>query len=407
MAPVLTPVHVWHDVVRSLVRSLPARHVPLADAEGCLLMGAVSARHPLPPFDASAMDGYAVRADDVREAGVAHPVRLRVIASAPAGHPVGAVVGAGEAVRILTGGQLPAGADAVVAVESTDGGRQVVAVREPVGPGRHVRRAGEDLAQGAHVLQPGRVVGPGQVAAAAAAGHATLLVVPRPRVVVVSTGDELVAPGNPLAPGQLPDSNGAGLAAAVRLAGGQATARRCGDDPWLFRRLLAQAATTADLVLTTGGISAGEENDVVKAALTGGSVQFASVAMQPGSPQAAGTVDGVPFVGLPGNPVSALVSFAVFVRPLLRCLRGLDPAAAPGTVELAAPVDPHPVKTRYVAARWVADGGRPRAVPHPRQGSHLMTLLADTDLLLEIAPGSERLAAGSRVVARRLHADTD
>lgn len=402
----LTPVPVWHDVVQALVRPLPARHVALADAEGCLLESAVSALHPLPPFDASAMDGYAVRAGDVRGAGPAHPVRLRVIASAPAGHPVGAVVGAGEAVRILTGGQLPRGADSVVAVESTDGGRQVVAVREAVGPGRHVRRAGEDLAQGAHVLLPGRVVGPGQVAAAAAAGHATLQVVPRPRVVVVSTGDELVAPGDPLAPGQLPDSNAAGLAAAVRLAGGRATVLRCGDDPRLLRRLLAQAATTADLVLTSGGISAGEENDVVKAALTGGPVRFVNVAMQPGSPQAAGTVDGVPFVGLPGNPVSAFVSFTVFVRPLLRCLRGLGPEPAAGPVELTAPVDPHPVKTRYVGARWVADGGRSKAAPHPRQGSHLMTLLADADLLLELAPGAQPHAAGSLVPARRLDGDT-
>lgn len=402
----LTSVHVWHDLVQSLVRPLPARHEPLADAEGCLLAGAVSAMHPLPPFDASAMDGYALRARDVSGAEPAHPVRLRVIASAPAGHPVGVVVGAGEAVRILTGGQLPVGADAVVAVEATDGGRQVVTVREAVGPGRHVRRAGEDLAQGAHVLQPGRVVGPGQVAAAAAAGHDTVPVVPRPRVLIVSTGDELVAPGRPLAPSQLPDSNAAGLAAAVRLAGGQATVLRCGDDPRMLRRLLTQHATTADLVLTSGGISAGEENDVVKAALTGGPVRFVNVAMQPGSPQAAGTVDGVPFIGLPGNPVSALVSFAVFVRPLLRRLRGLAPEPAACPVELAAPVVPHPVKTRYVAARWVADGARSKAAPHPRQGSHLMTLLAESDLLLEIAPGEQPHATGSLVPARRLYGDT-
>ncbi len=197
----LTPVHVWHDIVQALVRPLPARRLALADAEGCVLARGVQTLHPLPPFDASAMDGYAVRARDVLAAGPAHPVRLRVIASAPAGHPVGAVVGAGDAVRILTGAQLPAGSDAVVAVESTDGGRDVVQVREPVGPGRHVRRAGEDLTQGAHVLEPGGVVGPGQAAAAAAAGHTALLVVPRPRVVIVSTGDELVAPGQPLAPG--------------------------------------------------------------------------------------------------------------------------------------------------------------------------------------------------------------
>jgi len=403
---VLTPVHVWHDIVQALVRPLPARRLALADAECCVLARAVQTLHPLPPFDASAMDGYAVRARDVLAAGPAHPVRLRVIASAPAGHPVGAVVGAGDAVRILTGGQLPAGSDAVVAVESTDGGRDVVQVREPVGPGRHVRRAGEDLTQGAHVLEPGRVVGPGQAAAAAAAGHTALLVVPRPRVVIVSTGDELVAPGQLLAPGDLPDSNSVGLAAAVRLAGGQATVARCGDDPRLLRRLLAKAAGAADLVVTSGGISAGEENDVVKAALSGGSVRFVNVAMQPGSPQAAGTLDGVAFVGLPGNPVSALVSFAVFALPLVRTMRGLSPVPPVRRVELAAPVDPHPLKTRFVSARWASDGDRRRAVPHLRQGSHLMAALADTDLLLEIAPGTRGYAAGSLVPARFLN-DTE
>jgi len=256
---VLTPVHVWHDIVQALVGPLPARRLALADAEGCVLARAVQTLRPLPPFDASAMDGYAVRARDVFAAGPAHPVRLRVIASAPAGHPVGAVVGAGDAVRILTGAQLPAGSDAVVAVESTDGGRDVVQVREPVGPGRHVRRAGEDLTQGAHVLEPGRVVGPGQAAAAAAAaaGHTDLFVVPRPRVVIVSTGDELVAPGQPLAPGNLPDSNSVGLAAAVRLAGGQATVAWCGDDPRLLRRLLAKAAGAVEIAPGTRGYAAG------------------------------------------------------------------------------------------------------------------------------------------------------
>lgn len=396
----LIPVAVWHDVLQALVRPLPARRADLPDAEGCVLACAVPSRHPLPPFNASAMDGYAVRARDVQAAGTAHPVRLRVIASAPAGHPVGAVVGAGDAVRILTGGQLPVGADAIVAVEATDGGRDVVLVREPVRSGRHVRRTGEDLAQGAHVLQPGRVVGPGQAAAAAAAGHNALLVVPRPRVAIVSTGDELVAPGQDLAPGQLPDSNAIGLAAAVRLAGGQPTVTRCGDDPRLLRRLLAEVAVTADLVITSGGISAGEENDVVKAALSDGPVRFVNVAMQPGSPQAAGTLDGVAFVGLPGNPIAALVSFAVFTVPLLRTLRGLDPVPPVRSVELAAPVDPHKSKTRYVCAQWGGNGDRRRAVPHPRQGSHLIATLADTDLLLEIAPGTRGHATGSLVPTR-------
>lgn len=400
MPPALIPVHAWLDVLQSLVRPLEPRRTPLSDAEGCLLAGAVPALHPMPPFVSSAMDGYAVRSVDLVAAGPHRPVSLRVVDAAPAGHPSQAVLAEGDAVRILTGGQLPVGADAVVAVEATDGGRVVVQVTKTVQPGRHVRRAGEDVVLGAHVAEAGRVVGPAQVAAAAAAGHDALLVVPRPRVIVVSTGDELVQPGRPLGPGQLPDSNAAGVAAAVRLAGGRPTILRCGDDPHLLRRTLAQAACTADLVLTSGGISAGAENDVVKAALSGGEVRFASVAMQPGAPQAAGTLDGIPFVGLPGNPVSALVSFAVFVAPLLRTMRGFGMLQSPA-VELAAPVDPHPVKTRFLAAQW-AGSERHAALPLSRQGSHLIAVLAHSDLLLEIAPGTTPRPAGCLVPARSL-----
>ena len=374
----------------------------LAEAEGCVLDEPVLARHALPPFDSSAMDGYAVRAHDVRDADPANAVVLRVVACAPAGRPAHVDVGPGQAVRILTGGQLPIGADAVVPVEATDGGRAVVRVHQRVVPGRHIRRAGEDLPTGAVVLPVGRVIAPGQAAAAAAAGHADLLVVPRPQLVVVSTGDELVGPGHPLGAGQLPDSNAVGLAAAVRLAGGVTSwTARCGDDVPALRRLLSDAAAAADLVVTSGGISAGEENDVVKAALSGGSVRFTNVAMQPGAPQAAGVLDGVPFIGLPGNPVSALVSFTVFVRPLVQALRGL-PVELGGLVEIAAPVDRHRDKTRFVRARWAQLGGRRVAVPHHAQGSHLVAALADADLLLEISPGSRALPAGTLVTALAL-----
>jgi len=399
---VLIPVADWHAILRSLVRPLPARRLPLAAAEGCVLAEPVRARHALPPFNSSAMDGYAVRAVDVRDADHTQPVLLQVIGCAPAGRPTDAVVGRGDAVRILTGGQLPAGADAVVPVEATDGGRVVVRVHGPVGPGRHVRRAGEDLALHDVVLAAGWVIGPGQAAAAAAAGHADLLVTPRPRIAIISTGDELVEPGHPLNPGRLPDSNSVGLAAQVRLAGGvTSVTTRCGDDAPALRRLLQASARSSDLIVTTGGISAGEENDVVKAALSG-SVRFVTVAMQPGAPQAAGLVDGVPFIGLPGNPVAAMVSFAVFVRPLVQALRGLTVESGAPLVELAALVEPHREKTRFLRARWTELGARRVAVPDGRQGSHLVAGMADTDLLLEIAPGHEVLPAGALVPALSL-----
>lgn len=403
----LISVDEWRATVQALVRPLPARRLPLVEAEGCALAEPVLTRHALPPFDSSAMDGYAVRAIDVRDSGRDRPTALRVIACAPAGRPTSAVVGPGEAVRILTGALLPAGADAVVAVEDTDGGRAIVRVHEPVGPGRHVRRAGEDLPPGGVALAKGWVIGPGQVAAAAAAGHAELLVTPRPRVAVLATGDELVEPGRPLGPGQLPDSNSAGLAAQVRLAGGvTSVTARPGDDVPAFRRLLDDVAGTADLIVTSGGISAGEENDVVKAALAGGSVRFASVAMQPGAPQAAGVINGVPFLGLPGNPVAALVAFAVFVRPLIQTMRGLADAGD-ALIELAAPVQPHRLKTRFVQARWAERDGQVVAVPSSRQGSHLVAALAGTDGLLEIAPGVQELPAGSLVPGLSLTAVGD
>ena len=404
----LIPVADWHAVVQALVRPLPARRLLLAEAEGCVLAESVRTRHALPPFDSSAMDGYAVRAVDVCDGDHTQPVVLRVIGCAPAGRPTDAVVGPGEAVRILTGGPLPAGADAVVPVEATDGGRVVVRVHGAAGPGRHVRRAGEDLALHDLVLAEGWVIGPGQAAAAAGAGYADLLVVPRPRIAIISTGDELVEAGHPLNPGQLPDSNLVGLAAQVRLAGGvTSVTARCGDDAPALRRLLHAAARSADLIVTTGGVSAGEENDVVKAALSGSSVRFATVAVQPGAPQAAGWVDGVPFLGLPGNPVAALVSFAVFIRPVVQTLRGLIVESGGSLVELAAPVQPHREKTRFVTARWAELGDRRVAVPDGRQGSHLVAGLADTDLLLEIAPGEEVVPAGKLVPALSLVGASD
>lgn len=401
----LTPVEVWREHLLAGVVALPPLLLPLEAAEGAVLAAPVRTRHPVPPYDSSAMDGYAVRAADVATASEGDPVALPVVGSVPAGRPSSVPLIAGQALRILTGGVMPEGADAVVQVEHTDGGRNVVRVHEAVLPGRHVRRAGEDLPVGAEVLPAGCRLGPGQVAAAAGAGHGSVLVVARPRVAIVSTGDELVPAGQSLRVGQLPDSNGPALAAAVRAAGGVVTAlERCADDPAALAELLDRCARDADLVVTSGGISEGAENDVVKAGLSAAAVRFAKVAMQPGMPQAAGTWAGLPFVGLPGNPVSALVSFTVFVRPLLRRLQAL-PDEPPLAVVLGAPVQPLPAKRRFVRASCDRRDGQLVALPDGRYGSHLVAGLGTADVLLDVPAGTTELPVGATLQALRMAAD--
>lgn len=388
----------WRDYVLSLAGPQSPRRWPLREAEGCILADPLRSRHPLPPFDSSAMDGYAVRAADVAGACEERPVRLRIVGSAPAGSPTAAAVGAGQAVRVLTGGVVPSGADAVVPVEGTDAGRQIVAVRMPVPVARHIRRTGEDAPAGTVIASPGTHIGPGLLAAAAAAGHADLLVVPSPRVLVVSTGNELAPPGAELSVGLIPDANGVGVAAATRAVGAQVLgAERCADVPVQLRALLAEHVDRVDLVVTTGGISAGAENDVVRTAFeVSGSMRFAEVAMRPGAPQAAGYVRGRPVVGLPGNPVAAAVSFAVFVRPLLRQMRGLPPLGDWGRAQLSTDVA-RTAHTRFLLGRWRTSGPRRVVDPHARAGSHLVSRLADADVLIRVPPGSSVLSAGSPV----------
>ena len=382
-------------VVAGLINPRPPVSLPLADALGLVLAADVVAPLPLPGFDNSAMDGYAVLATDVADAGQDSPVRLPVAEDIPAGRTDIPPLAAGTAHRIMTGAPLPAGATAVVPVEATDGATDTVTIRSAPREGQHVRRAGEDVTAGTTVLRAGQVVTPATLGLAAALGLGELTVAPRQRGLVVSTGTELVGPGVPLQPGQIYESNGVMLAAAVRDAGADVAASpMTGDDVDAFRETLRGHVADADLILTTGGVSAGAY-EVVKDALGGsGDVEFVKVAMQPGMPQGAGRLDGVPVVTLPGNPVSALVSFEVFVRPALRVAMGRPDAERPRreavlTEDLTSP------RGKRQFRRGVLDGDAVTSYGPP--ASHHLRWLASANCLLELGEDVDSVNAGSRV----------
>lgn len=305
-----------------LATVLPVEDVPIGEGVGQVLAEDLRARFAVPPFDNSAMDGFAVRAADL-----APGVRLRVVGDIPAGASSAPEVGEGECARIMTGAPLPPGADAIVPVELTDqpmGDAPLpaeVEVREVVSEGQHVRRRGGDVAEGDMVLRAGTVWGPEATGAASSIGYATVPLRRRPRVAVLSTGDELVEPGEYLGFGQVPDSNSYLLAGLVTRFGGEVVLRRAvGDDQAEFRAALDEALA-ADVVVTTGGVSVGAF-EVVRQVTEGDEISFERVNMQPGKPQASGLLRapdgrGVAFLGFPGNPVSAWVSAWLFLRPLL------------------------------------------------------------------------------------------
>lgn len=400
--------------VAALLAPMPAERVAVARARGRVLAEPLVAGVALPPFDNSAMDGYAVRAADVAGARDGAPVVLPVAADIPAGRTDPPPLAPGTAHRIMTGAPVPAGADAVVQVEHTDGGTAEVTVFRAPAAGTSVRRTGEDVGAGAVVLPAGTVLGAPQLGVAAAVGAAALPVRRRPVVLVLSTGSELVEPGTPLRPGQIYESNGPMLVAAVDDAGGEGVLLRFVPDDvdHLLRVLDGRLAARADeggpvdLVLTSGGISAGAY-EVVREALAGRGVEFVKVAMQPGGPQGAGRLggpDGPGVVALPGNPVSSQVSFEVFVRPALRAALGHpQPERARVTAALAAPVTSTPGRRQFRRGRIDATAG-----PASRRGgptvrelggppSHLLAALARADCLFVLPEEVTELPAGAPV----------
>jgi len=396
-APLITIAEARERVLRA-AKPLETERVAIDDAHGRVLAADVTATGDVPPFACSAMDGYAVLDGD--------PGRtLTVVGESRAGTPSPTVLADGNAIRISTGAAIPAGATAVIAQEEVEANDGTILTRAAVTPGDHVRGAGEDMRSGETVLHAGVTLGAAELGAAVSAGAAELTVYRRPLVQVLCTGDELRAPGEPLGPGEIHNSNAPMLDALVAAEGAMAGgARRLPDDPEATEAGLAAALDSADVVIVTGGVSVGP-HDHVKPALDRLGVEqvFWRVALQPGKPTWFGRRGDVLVFGLPGNPVSAVVTFSLFVRPALAALQGraqersLEPEAV-----LGAAVRRNPDREQAVRVRLERSNGRLVATPNGPQGSHIVTSLLGADALAFIPAGDGELEAGAAVALERL-----
>lgn len=375
---------------------LPAETVSLAEALGRTLADDVLARVNQPPIAVSAMDGYAVRAADV----AAVPARLRVVGEAPAGGAYTGTVGAGEAVRIFTGGPLPAGADAIVIQEDTERDGDAVLVKETAKAGAFVRPAGLDFRTGDVGIAAGRVLGARDIGLAAAMNHPWLRVRRRPRIAILATGDEVVLPGDPMGATQIVSSNGFSLAAFVQACGGQPVHLGIAGDNRVALADLLSSARGNDLLVTSGGVSVGD-HDLVGHVLgeQGMKLDFWKIAMRPGKPLLFGRVGETPVLGLPGNPVSALVCATLFLRPAMGVMLGHGAAGtANETAVLGTDLAANDRRQDYLRARVSMDSaGRRCATPFPRQDSSMLATLAHADCLIVRAPEAAQAKAGDIV----------
>ena len=382
------------SIVLAATRPLPSEEVALADAHRRVLAEDVIAANDVPPFDNSAMDGYAVRGSGLTE--------FAVVGESRAGAPYDGEIGEGEAVVISTGAAVPAGAEAVVPVERVEKSTAVgdfsarIVAAGAIHPGDHVRRSGEDQRAGTTVLHAGTRLGPAELGVAAGAGRAGVSVAQRPRVAIVATGDELVAPGEPLEPGQIHETNALSLAALAATQGATVTASlRAPDDHDATRDTLHSALENADVLIVSGGVSVGPHDHVKPALLElGVEERFWRVALRPGKPTWFGTRDGTLVFGLPGNPVSAQVTFLLFARPALQALQGNPAPAKSLRLPLAAAAARHPDRDEALRVRITPDGLAETTGP---QGSHQLLSLAGADGLAMIPQGDGELPAGTVV----------
>ena len=385
--------------VLEAVSPLAPVDVLVRDALDLVLAEDLFAPHSLPRFDNSAMDGYAVIAADTVAGSQEAPANLSLVGEVRAGDPGDVEVTTGSAARIMTGAPLPPGADAVVPVELTEERDDTVLIKEPAQPGRHVRPAGDDIERGQILVQAGTELGPGELALLASMGMSPLPVRRGPRVAVLVTGDELVAPEAQPGPGQIRDSNSVALAALVARAGGEVIpARPVADTHAATREAFERAADVSDLVLSSGGVAVGRYDFVKDVVSELGHIDMWRVAMQPGKPVVLGSVVKTPFLGLPGNPVSIHVGFEQFVRPAIRKMRGCRSLLrATITATLADTITKSPGRLHFVRVRLRSQGGNWVAVPTGPQGSHVQSSLIDCHGVARFPAEATELAAGTEV----------
>jgi molybdopterin molybdotransferase len=379
------------------VRPLAAETIPVADALGRVLAADVSAAGDVPPFPCSAMDGYALGSGPAGRT-------FTVVAESRAGAPASRSIAPGEAIRISTGAALPQGADAVARQEDVEEDGEQISVGVAVSAGDNVRGSGEDLRAGAPVLGAGAWLGPAELGFAVAAGVGELTVARRPLVAILCTGDELRAPGDPLGPGQIHNSNAPMLEALVRRSGGLVrAAERVPDMPDATIAALERALESAEVVVVSGGVSVGP-HDHVKPALEALGVQelFWGVALQPGKPTWFGERAGKLVFGLPGNPVSSVVTFTLFVSPALAALQGATAEPAREQALLGVEVKRNRAREQALRVRLERRDGSVVAIPNGPQGSHLVSSLVGADALAFIPAGDGALPAGASVVLERL-----
>ena len=373
------------------IAPLPSLALPLLDARGCVLAEDLFAPQAVPPFDNSSMDGFAVRAADLARL----PATLPIQGDIPAGALSLPTLTPGQALRIMTGAPVPPGADTVVPVEDTEARGEDVAFLQPFEPGQNIRRAGEDVPAGSLVVASGSLVRPAEVGMAAVVGRATVRVHPRPRVAIISTGDELVEPGQALQSGQIYNSNAYALAAQVAEAGGIVTHRLHARDTADSLREAFDACAGADVLLTSGGVSVGDYDFVKAVFAERGTMDFWRVAIRPGKPVAFGRWGETVFFGLPGNPVSSMVTFELFVRPALRRLRGLaEPSRPTVTARLTEDAGHTMGRQSYQRAVVTPEGGGYSVTPVSKQGSGMMRSMVLANALLVIPADVSIIPAG-------------
>ncbi len=390
------------QAVLERVKVLEPAEVGIDEALGLVLAADIVAQEDLPPFVNSAMDGFALRAEDLAQASDTSVVRLRVVDDQPAGQVSSRSVGPGTALRIMTGASLPAGAHPVVPVEQVTTEGDWVSLRRPVRPGANIRQAGEDVRRGETVLRAGTPLRPAELSLLAALGHAQVKVIPVPRVVVMTTGNELVHVSQPLGPGQIRDANLHGLCAQVRAAGAMALpVARVRDEPEALEAALRRALDHADVILTNGGISMGD-HDHLKPVLAGlGAEQvFWQIAQKPGRPMAFSLFKGRPVFGIPGNPVAAQICFEVYVRPALRKLMGHVQLFRPERTAILAEDLRKPAgdgRVHFLRVLLRRDGDRLLATSTGPQGSGLLSSMTRAQALAILPEGAVDPRAGSPV----------